>query len=328
MDMQNNPAGYNTEPANKPFFGSSLEEDNVRLNVEIVDLKKKIEEKDVLAERLKSLLMIKEKIIAQKDDELVNLKNTPQSTDSPAAANAGGTINEQAVRNAIAACKAALITKNNEIDSLKSELNKLKPLVVALTEENKKIKSADASAPRRASGPDMGLIEKIYLRAFESARDIVNDAGSGVNDMTDKVFLELNNSVGRVAELQKSIIDSKNSFTDFINQGMACIRELETIISSMSNISIDVSGQMQSLAQSKTRIMADINAATGAFESGLEGEIWGSADNKTDNAPPAGDTAAMESDTSAPPAGADSAINSEPFDIQKILSQAGADTQF
>ena len=260
----------------KPFeneLENAPEADFTKMQNEIEELRVNLANRDALIERLKTEVVVRAKALAQKEEELS--QRASEAAAAPPAET--GAVNEQAVRNAITACRTALTAKDAEINELKENLSRFdvtiislkeqnRQLEAALKEQNRQLEAARAEEPKKSAMPDMRIIESVYMRAFDGAKAIAQDAKETMKDLANQVFLELNGDISRAAGIHEELLGAKRTLHDFINQGAEHFRALERIIVNIAETNVNTTEHMRRLSASRDNIIEKIDEVSRSVE--------------------------------------------------------------
>jgi len=258
---------------NDPENAQGAGGDFASVQAEIEELKVNLANRDALIERLKTEVVVRAKALAQKEEELS--QRASEAAAAPPAET--GAVNEQAVRNAITACRTALTAKDAEINELKENLSRFdvtiislkeqnRQLEAALKEQNRQLEAARAEEPKKSAMPDMRIIESVYMRAFDGAKAIAQDAKETMKDLANQVFLELNGDISRAAGIHEELLGAKRTLHDFINQGAEHFRALERIIVNIAETNVNTTEHMRRLSASRDNIIEKIDEVSRSVE--------------------------------------------------------------
>ncbi len=264
------------EVENNESSVNSSDNDFAAMNRTIDSHAAELQQKDAEIDRLTKLLTRYdesskqfETALREKEQALQNaIKNT--SADS---SKSGRVINEQAAKEAITAYQSAIIAKDREIAALKTSVGDLNSSISVLKEQLLKLSKDINAASKKSAMPDVKVIEKIYLHAFEGAMDIASDAKDNVNELANRVFLELSSDIHKTEILFDDLNSAKEQLSAFIEQGAQQFLALERIIKSVSEININTSEQIKHLSISRDRIISDVETTLSAFRSEIKTEL-------------------------------------------------------
>lgn len=186
--------------------------------------------------------------IKQKDTEIAELKlQYKQSEAAPA---------RPVDRSEISAYQNALAVKDSEISELRAYIAKQQV-------------QYEQSTAQRSSSPNMKMIEAVYMRAFDGAKDIASDARNSVSDLVDRMYFEIESDISTSARMHKDLISAKRNISMFIAQGMEHFKALEKMLGSIPEKDLRTSEYLDELQKGRSKILSDVDRSLVAFESDM-----------------------------------------------------------
>jgi|GEM_PF-6741451 len=204
-------------------------------------------------------------LILQRDDEISVLRASLAAAPGDASVSAASAqISE--LQRIIAEKTDAVIQRDRDINLMRSAAMEKDRAIESMSAELNVLKTPKA-IPK---SPDMKLIEAVYTKAFEGAKEIARDTKSEVKRLAADIYSELNKSIKDAASVQNDLMVSKQEISLFVTQGLKHFKALEKIISGIPDAEIKTSEYTQLLNESKKKIAKQLDEKVDIFETTLD----------------------------------------------------------
>ena len=234
------------------------------LTGEIAELRQQLfdsEEKRVAAnqnssdeERLGLLVELKDcrALLRKKEIEVEELLLKQQSTSAPQ--------NQSAE---VAGYRNLLAQKDKEISDLKTDIVSVRRYIAEQTD-------ARPVARDLSRGANFEIIEKIYMRAFDSVKSFTGDARDSMATLTEHVCDELNDNLFNISGLYSTMNKSKVTISALISQAISHFNSIEALLDSFGDESGKIAEYSMMLNKAKANIMDEVEHSVSTFEGEVE----------------------------------------------------------